>query len=105
MTQPKVLDSIKRTLAANMPKGGQAFLYGSRARGDNRSDSDWDILLLVNRQEDDPIGGVSYQLMQLGWDLDEEISPITYTKDEWRKYSFTPFYHNVTNEGIQIYGA
>ncbi|HAL80974.1 MAG TPA: hypothetical protein DCO83_01070 [Mucilaginibacter sp.] len=26
----------------------EAFLFGSRARGDNRKDSDWDILILID---------------------------------------------------------
>lgn len=86
-----------------MPEGGKAILYGSRARGDNRANSDWDILLLTNNEGED--GSLLYSLYQLGWQIGQEISPISYTYDEWKKYSFTPFYHNVTQEGIQIYGT
>ncbi|MCF0207886.1 MAG: nucleotidyltransferase domain-containing protein [Bacteroidaceae bacterium] len=101
--QQKILENIKQTLSLNMPEGGKAYLYGSRARGDNRSDSDWDILLLLDEQDDE--GKPLYALMKLGWETNQNISPISYTKDEWKKYSFTPFYHNVTDEGILIYGS
>lgn len=101
----KVLDSIKDSLSKNMPKDGKAILFGSRARGDNREDSDWDILLLLNSQEDDDKTLASYSLVKLGWQLDQEINPILYTKEEWQNNSFTPFYHDVINEGIVLYGA
>ena len=31
-----------------------------------------------------------------------QISPIIYTKNEWNKYSFTPFYKNVEQDGIVL---
>ncbi|MCF0208840.1 MAG: nucleotidyltransferase domain-containing protein [Bacteroidaceae bacterium] len=100
-----VLSRIKSSLEELMPKDGQAYLFGSRARGDNSPESDWDILLLLNSQEEDDATGVSYSLVYLGWQLNQDINPIMYTKEDWEKCAFTPFYHNVVNEGIKIYGA
>ena len=105
MMDEKVLSKIKETLSKNMPKDGKAILFGSRARGDNRADSDWDILILLNSQDEDDRFLASYSLVMLGWQLNQDINPILYTKDEWQKNSFTPFYHNVTDEGVVLYGT
>lgn len=103
MTSDNVLNSIKQTLGMYMSNNSKAYLYGSRARGDNRPNSDWDILLLLDDKDDE--GKLIYELYKLGWSMNEEISPVSYQQSEWEKYSFTPFFHNVKEEGIQIYGT
>ncbi len=37
---------LKRSL-----RGSDIYLFGSRARGDERPDSDWDVLVLVDREK------------------------------------------------------
>ena len=34
-----------------LPGDAQLLFFGSRARGDNRNDSDWDILILLNKNK------------------------------------------------------
>ena len=88
-----------------MPQGGHAILYGSRARGDAHKKSDWDILILLNKDhlEQTDYDNVSYPFVLLGCDVGEEINPIMYTKKEWESYHFTPFYENVTRDGINLF--
>ena len=38
----------------------------------------------------------------LGYDLGQEINPIMYTTKEWESYRITPFYENVTRDGIVL---
>lgn len=97
-----VLNAIRSTLRQIAPVGTKVVLFGSRARGDARDDSDWDILIILDKTklEADDYDNISYPLRELGWKLKECINPVMYTLKDWMKYSFSPFYHNVTNEGI-----
>ena len=47
MSDNDTLESIKALARRVIPRGGHLWLFGSRARGDNRQDSDWD--LAINR--------------------------------------------------------
>ena len=97
-----VLNAIRSTLRQIAPVGTKVVLFGSPARGDARDDSDWDILIILDKTklEADDYDNISYPLRELGWRLKECINPVMYTLKDWMKYSFSPFYHNVTNEGI-----
>jgi uncharacterized protein len=83
----------------------QAFLFGSRARGDNRPDSDWDILILVdnlnvtNEIEDkfrDDLYNIELESGQI-------ISTFIYPKSYWqKKLKFSPLYKMVKKVGIKL---
>ena len=82
----------------------KAFLFGSRARGTELENSDWDVLILINKpkvtlQDYDKY---SYPLRELGWDIDEIINPVIFSQQEWDENHFTLFNHNVRREGIVI---
>ena len=99
-----VVDKIKQTLLLSLPSGGYALLYGSRARGEAHPSSDWDILIVLDKDKLQPedYDTVSYPLRELGWELGEDINPVMYTAKEWEESSFTPFYHNVLNDAIRL---
>ena len=96
------LHEIKKIVGQSVTHKGSAILYGSRARGDAHNDSDWDILIILNKDtlNQDDYDNVSYPLVLAGCELGEEINPILYTRKEWQKYKYTPFYENVVREGI-----
>lgn len=99
-----VLNQIKVLARESAPQGSLVILYGSRARGEARRGSDWDILIVLpkDRLEQSDYDAVSYPLVELGWKLNERINPIVYTKDEWAASSITPFYDNVLRDGINL---
>ena len=99
-----VLERIRRKVKTLVPQGTEVLLYGSQARGDNHETSDWDILVLLDKDRIslNDIDEVSYPLRELGWELGEDINTVLYTKNDWKGNSFTPFYKNVVKEGILL---
>ena len=102
-----VLNRIKETLRKVIPAGGHAFLYGSQARNEARPDSDWGILILLDKPkiEVEDYDNISYPLVGLGWLLNECVSPVLYTLKDWMRYHFSPFVHSVKDKGIQFLSA
>ncbi|MBK9980810.1 MAG: nucleotidyltransferase domain-containing protein [Saprospiraceae bacterium] len=49
-----LLQLVKHEIKGIDPNA-EVILFGSRARGDFREDSDWDFLILLNRTLDRPI--------------------------------------------------
>ena len=94
---------IKLNISDIDPKA-QVILYGSRARGDAREDSDWDILVLtdypVDNSKETTFRDHLYELeIQTG----EPLSIFVYSKQDWiTKQRVTPYYVNVTSQGIQL---
>lgn len=82
----------------------KAYLFGSRARGDARKDSDWDVLILLDKPKVtlDDYNKYSYPLWELGWDYDELINAVLFTEKEWKENGFTLFNHNVQADAISI---
>ena len=82
----------------------QAILFGSRARGDAEEDSDWDVLVLIDKPHVSlsDYDKYSYPLRELGWDMDEIINPVLFSTKEWNENHFTMFNNNVRNDGIAV---
>jgi predicted nucleotidyltransferase len=94
---------IRHYINAIDPKA-DVILYGSRARGDERPDSDWDILILTDYSVD-LITERKFRdkLYDLELETGEPLSIFVYSKSDWlTKQRITPFYENVTQEGVRL---
>jgi len=82
----------------------EVILYGSRARGDERSESDWDILVLTDYPVDLNKERIfRNKLYDLELETEEPFSIFVYSKTDWlSRQSITPFFHNVSVEGIRL---
>lgn len=87
----------------------QIILYGSYARGDFRSDSDVDIMILVDMSELELKAygqQLSYMTYDFNLDRDLDIKPIAKSEAHFSKWVVNyPFYSNVHKEGVVLYGA
>ncbi len=98
-----ILLKIKELVKAIDPEA-EVILFGSRARGDARDDSDWDILILTPRTVNLKVEQVfRHQLFEVELAYGQAISTFVYSKADWYgKHRATPFFHNVEEEGILI---
>ena len=98
-----IVQLIRQNIHMIDPKA-EIILYGSRARGNERADSDWDILVLtdypVDLKKERTFRDNLYDLeLQTG----EPFSIFVYSKNDWTtKQKITPFYNNVIQEGIRL---
>ncbi len=97
----EILKKIKQIVHEKEPTA-KIYLYGSRVRGTENPDSDWDLLILLNRKEitSDIENDISFALYDLEYEIGEVISPMIYSNSEWfSKYRVTPYFNNVMREG------
>jgi len=94
------ITALKRKILPN----DKLFLFGSQARGDARPDSDWDLLVLLNKDKKYKYDFAKYRhpFVELGWNAGKYFSTKIFTIEEWEMQQGTPFYKNIMKEGIEI---
>jgi predicted nucleotidyltransferase len=100
----EVIDKILNYSKSHFPDS-EVILYGSQARGDSNPNSDWDILLLLSRQN------ISFDLetkimddfYEIELETGQVISPLIYSKYDWQSnHTVTPLYKNIQKEGVKL---
>lgn len=100
----KFFYDIKKRAAKQLDHGDKLYLYGSRARGDNKPNSDWDLLIITNKTYDNnqAFNKYIYPIIHFGQENQQEISVLTYSIVEWESLKASPFYMNVIKDRITI---
>lgn len=99
-----LLKLIRARAQEVIPSDARAYLYGSRARGDAHTDSDWDILILLNKPkvEMSDYDTISYPLTELGWEHGQSVIPVLFGNEEWDHPSSLLFRKNVEEDAISL---
>ena len=103
-TKTQHISRLIRKFVFDIDPKSEVILYGSRARGDEHKDSDWDILILTNYPVDlETERKFRNKLYDLELETGEAFSVFVYSKKDWRKkHRISPFYQNVNQEGIRL---
>ena len=99
MTDEQFLREVKRYVHDIDPQA-EVWLFGSRARGDAREDSDWDFLVLTEKVADWSLKNqLRDHLYNIELSSDKVIGSIVHSKQEWEEdYAVTPLYRNIKRE-------
>jgi len=93
-----------RTEIKRIDPKAKVVLFGSRARGDAKKDSDWDLLILIDslniRESEDLFRDKIYDLeLETG----EIISMFVHNNKDWSsRHKITPLYKSIKKEGVVL---
>lgn len=102
--EKQILQMITEKISELEPDS-EVILYGSRARGQAGDDSDWDILVLLHKDEVTLKTEQKFRrhLLDVELQIGEPISIFVRSKSEWEtKHRITPFYKSIKQEGIRL---
>jgi len=103
-TERDLLAECKALIQEVVPEAS-LILYGSRARGDAQDDSDYDLLVLVDREVDMQLErAIVNRLVPLEGRTGKALTVLIYNRSQWDSalYRAMPFHKNVTREGVAI---
>ncbi len=104
VSKAELLKRVKATIKAIFPNA-EIILYGSRARGTARADSDWDFLILL---PDTVNKALEMRIKDALYDIELEtgmvLSSIVRSKKEWfsSRYRVVPLRQKIEQEGVVL---
>lgn len=99
----KILKEIKHAVLS-VDSSAEMILFGSRARGDFKDDSDWDVLVLSDNEVNMAFKNrITDQLFYVGLEHTICISTIILNRDDWNgKFKNYPLRFEVDKDGVPI---
>ena len=92
-------DRLRSTLGDRIR---EIILFGSRARGDNKEFSDYDVLIIVDKRDRpilDTIVDIEVSILD---DHERLIGSIVYEPEEWERKKNYPLGWNIRKDGIPL---
>jgi predicted nucleotidyltransferase len=103
MTKRENILRLVKSRIKEVDPDSRILLFGSRARGESRKDSDWDFLILSDRTVDRDFQNRIYDtLFEVELETDEVLTGIVQNLKIWNDLKLTSFYQNVIRDGIEI---
>jgi len=96
-----VVERFKKLMREHRVPLHGTVLFGSRARGDHDSDSDYDVLVVVERHDHTIQRTISHCAWEAGFDDCLLIVPVVVTKDE---VEASPFRSSLLMQAIRAEG-
>ncbi len=97
-----LLNKIRKNIHSIIPDA-DIILYGSRVRDEASEDSDWDLLILIDRPVDNNLTiELRDSLYEIELETNEILSSIIRSRQDWYspRYSVLPFKRIVEQEGV-----
>jgi len=95
------IQALKRQILPNE----KVILFGSQARGDARPDSDWDLLMLLDKEKreyNSDFDTFAYPFKEIGLKYGVLINTKIFTRKDWERQKPSIFYKNVERDKIEI---
>lgn len=103
--ESKALGELVKRQVQLVDSTASVILFGSRARGDAAVDSDWDFLVLTEREDTEALADQlrKKMLREVELKYDAAISLIVKNVSVWQNnYAITNIYESIADEGIQL---
>ncbi len=104
ITRSELLKRVKVAVQALVPDA-EIILYGSRARGTARTDSDWDFLILLPTPVDKALEmQIKDCLYDIELETDTVLNSIIRSKQEWlsERYAVVPLRQEIEKDGLPV---
>ena len=78
------------------------ILFGSRARCDASPESDYDLLVLVDRETKEVEGKIFNITCEIGWKHNVVITTFVHDKSYYEEKKYEPLFMNIRKEGVHV---
>ncbi len=100
--EKQIFEQVKAKVLA-IDKDAKVILFGSRARGDERKDSDWDFLILTSQELSFTLKNeFRNSIYEIELETGEVIGTLIHSFQEWKERQHTNIHKNIVDDGVEI---
>jgi predicted nucleotidyltransferase len=102
LIDPVIVDCATQLKQALGERLRELWLYGSRARGEARPDSDYDLLVLLDRDAAELRERILDVQVEMLDRHDALVTILLHTQDDWRQQQGYPLAINIAREAVRL---